>query len=242
MNELILLVSHRPSFSLEIASLLQDSSSAWNLRVASESAALFSLVRKAQPKVVLISHELPDFSRDELIEQILRLSPATRILILAPDANLVDIRSAIKKGVAGYLLRAEAQTDLVLAVSQLINGHFYASRSILLMIFSDYHASLVETGLSAHIPLSPRERQVLQCIAEGCGRKAIALQLNIGVRSVETYRRRLTAKTGCKTTSEFRQYAQQEGYAANVQFALLGGRHGQPATTRSSSAPGEYST
>ena len=61
-------------------------------------------------------------------------------------------------------------------------------------------------------PLSQRERQVLQSIAVGYSRKEIAIKLNIGVRSVETYRRRLQDKTGCQTREQFKQYAAREGF------------------------------
>jgi DNA-binding NarL/FixJ family response regulator len=147
-------------------------------------------VEKCHPDVVLMDIMMPELDGLGAAVQVAAISPGTRVIILSMNAGADSVLGAMRAGAAGYLLKDVSPAELELALRAVARGQTYlcpaASRHVI--------AGYVHGANSAASPLerlTPRQREVLQLIAQGCTTKEIARKLKIGLKTAETHRSQL---------------------------------------------------
>jgi DNA-binding NarL/FixJ family response regulator len=146
------------------------------------------LIAKHRPDVALLDIGMPGLSGLEVAKRASDESPRTKIVILSMHADATYVTQALRAGVAGYLLKGAAVSELPLAFQAVMRGETYltpkVSRSVVEGFLRDTEPVPVE-GLTA------RQREILQMIAEGHSTKEIARVLNVSIKTIETHRSRL---------------------------------------------------
>lgn len=169
------------------------------------------LVADAAPHVVLMDLTMPGMNGTEATQRLLTASPGVRVLILSMHKDKRFVSQAFRAGARGYLLKDCASAELVQAVRRVAAGEMYVCHGIIGVVMDDYVTRLPESLTQPEIPLTPREREVLQLIAEGNNAKNVAYLLNINVKTVDTHRQQIMKKLKMRSVVELTKYAIREG-------------------------------
>jgi len=153
------------------------------------------LVKRLAPDVLVMDIAMPRLNGLQAIGQIRTLGVATQVVVLSMYSDETLVRQALRKGARGYLLKRSVAEELLLAIRAANRGDIYLSPAISRAIVTDLLRLEDDAKvLSPFERLTPREREVLQLIAEGHTNTAIAQILNISVKTVEKHRRNLMSK------------------------------------------------
>lgn len=166
------------------------------------------LASKMCPDVAVMDIAMPLLNGIEATQQICSACPHTKVAILSIHFTSVHIQRALQAGAMGYLLKESAGEEVVEAIRAVHAGQRYLSKKIAESVVEDY---VRRTGDDVLQGLSPRERQVLQLIAEGKTSADAAQLLYLSVKTVETYRSRLMQKLGLKDMASLVKFAIQHG-------------------------------
>jgi DNA-binding NarL/FixJ family response regulator len=174
---------------------------------AEDGAEAVRLVKRLSPDIALLDIAMPNLNGIDAAREIQRASPDTRTILLTMFSEDHRLLEALRAGVSGYLLKTRAVEDLVRAIRDVTRGGVYLSRGLSRDVVDAY---LARKPL-ATIELSPRERQVLQLVAEGKTTKEVASLLGVGVKTAESHRGRIMAKLNIHETAGLVRYAIREG-------------------------------
>jgi DNA-binding NarL/FixJ family response regulator len=166
------------------------------------------LATKLNPNVAVMDIAMPLLNGIEATQQITSTCPHTRVMVLSIHFTSVHIQRALQAGAMGYLLKESAGEEVVEAIRTVHEGRRYLSRKIAETVVEDY---VRQGGGDVLEGLSPRERQVLQLIAEGKTSAEAAQILFLSVKTVETYRSRFMQKLGLKDMTALVKFAIQHG-------------------------------
>ena len=186
-----------------------------DIKVVGEAGTGREAVQKARelnPDIVIMDIAVPELNGIEATQQISRLLPATRIIILSMHSTTEHVMRALKAGAQGYLLKESTGAELMDAVRAVSAGHRYMSQKISDILIDKYvdhpDKRLAENPLDC---LSPREREILPLVAEGKTSLEIAQIIFLSPKTVETYRSRLMQKLGIKNIPDLIKFAIQQG-------------------------------
>lgn len=171
-----------------------------------DGAHAVALAEERRPSVAVLDIEMPGLGGIEAAEQIRRVSPQTRVLILTMHDDPSLARAAAAAGAVGFLVKQAVGTDLITAIQTLAEGRSYFSVSI-----APPQDGPPGRPLDGPLDLSPREQQVLGFLALGYTNKEIAAQLDISDRTVGTYRMRLAEKLGLRSRADIVRFALEVG-------------------------------
>ena len=159
------------------------------------------MIERMGPDVAILDITMPGLSGLEVAARARRASPRTRTIVLSMHAGESYVAQALRAGVSGYLLKDSAAAELLLALSAVMRGETYLDPAISRHVVDGFlHGSLGEADPLAG--LTPRQREILQLIAEGKANKEIASDLNLAVKTAEAHRaRRLGIHCGGPRTS-----------------------------------------
>jgi DNA-binding NarL/FixJ family response regulator len=164
---------------------------------------------KLKPDIFLLDIGMPNLNGLDAARQILAVVPDARILILTVhDAEQV-VREVLAAGARGFLLKSDAGRDLVAAVEALQQGRtFFTSKVEQMMVDGYLHP---QEEASGQCVLTPREREVIQLVAEGKTTKEVATALNLSVKTAETHRTNLMRKLDLHSVADLTLYAVRNG-------------------------------
>lgn len=165
-----------------------------------------ALAKKLAPRLVIMDISMKALNGIEATAQILALSPGTRVLILSMHTTEDFVRRALKAGAAGYLVKDSAPLELRMAIEAVLRNETYLSSRISKGLVS----GLLEGRDGADTTfdsLSPRQREVLQLIAEGLSTKEIAFALQVSGKTIETHRAALMDRLGIRDVAGLVIYA-----------------------------------
>jgi DNA-binding NarL/FixJ family response regulator len=177
---------------------------------AADGLALLGLVAQVQPHLVLMDIAMPGLNGLEATARLIRDWPEVRVLILSMHQNEEYVREALRHGAAGYLLKDAAPMELELAIKAVLRGDTYLSPAVSKGVLSDYVARL-RSGEPQSTQLTPRQREVLQLIAEGLSTKDIARRLDLSVKTVDTHRSQLMKQLDIHEVTGLVRYAMRVG-------------------------------
>ena len=157
---------------------------------AGDGREALRLIEEQSPDVAIVDITMPGLSGLEVAARAKRVSPATRVIILSMHAGEAYVAHALRAGVAGYLLKDSAAAELALALRAVRRGETYLSPAISKHVVGGFlHRTRGEADPLAL--LTPRQREILQLIAEGKANKVIAADLGLSVKTVEAHRAQL---------------------------------------------------
>jgi DNA-binding NarL/FixJ family response regulator len=183
-----------------------------DIRVIGDAANGRQAVRLAlqlHPDVVIMDIAMPEMNGIEATQQIHDMSPATQVLILSMHSTTEHIFRALQAGARGYLLKDSAGAEVVEAVRAVHAGRRYLSQKIASAVLDDYISE--RHRASPLDSLSPRERQILQLVAEGKSSAEAAAMLFLSPKTVDTYRSRMMQKLGIGDLPGLVKFAIQHG-------------------------------
>jgi DNA-binding NarL/FixJ family response regulator len=178
---------------------------------AADGRALLELVRTAPPDIVVLDVSMPGMNGIEATRRIRSLSATTRVIILSMHSDRRFVVESIKAGASGYLLKDDGFDELVRAIGLVMDGHLVLAPGLAEAMLQDYIAVSDAPVASAFGRLSPREREVLQLVAEGHSTREIAAQLSVSVKTVETVRQHVMDKLDLHSIADLTKYAVREG-------------------------------
>jgi DNA-binding NarL/FixJ family response regulator len=168
------------------------------------------LVSKAadlKPDVVVLDIGMPLLNGLDAGQQVKDQRPETRIIFLTQNQDPHLAAEAFRRKASGYLLKNSAATELVTAIREAMKGRTYVSPLIAEMMLS----RLSDPTQKDRVDLTPRQREVLQLLAEGKSMKEVATILNLSIRTVEFHKQRIMEVLDLKTNAELVRYAVKEG-------------------------------
>jgi len=169
------------------------------------------LARELTPDVIIMDVAMPDLNGIEATRQIVAEFPTIKVIALSMHDDRRFVLNMIKAGAQGYLLKDNTFKDLAKAIRVVVTNKTYLSNEIADIVVKDYLATSTSEESSAFSLLSPREREVLQLIAEGKTTNQVAEHLHVSIKTVETHRAQLMAKLKVKGVAELTKYAIREG-------------------------------
>ncbi|MDB4878359.1 MAG: DNA-binding response regulator [Gemmatimonadetes bacterium] len=181
---------------------------------AEDGQGACAAAKRFTPDVLIMDLSMPGMSGTEALVHVRRDCPDVKVLVLTVHEEGVYLTQVLKAGASGYVLKRAAAAELIRAVRTVAAGRTYVDAGI-----SDV---LVESYLDAHVTadrdttesLSRRERDVLVRIASGFSNKAIATELGLSVKTVETYKSRFSEKLGLTSRVDIVRYAIRRGWLA----------------------------
>ncbi len=193
-----------------IRSLLENESDMVVIGEAEDGHTAVKLVKQLDPDVVLMDIAMPLLNGIEATRQIKRDNPRTKVLILTMHENEEYIRQLLAVGAVGYILKDAAARELLGAIRAVHRGEAVLSPAITRLVIEDYlrWGDLQPENDSSG--LSPREREVLQLVAEGYTNKQIAEILSISIKTVQTHRLNMMSKLDLHDRGELIKYAIQK--------------------------------
>jgi DNA-binding NarL/FixJ family response regulator len=177
---------------------------------AGDGLQLLEMVEKLQPQVVLMDIAMPRLNGLEATSRLVKAWPSIRVLILSMHQNAEYVRQALRQGAVAYLLKDAAPLELELALRAVLRGETYLSPAVSKGVVSDYVHRLRSEEQPVD-PLTPRQREVLQLIAEGQSTKEIARRLDLSVKTVETHRTQLMKQLDIHEVAGLVRYAVRAG-------------------------------
>ena len=177
---------------------------------AGEGREALEMIGTIRPDVALLDIGMPGMNGLEVARRAAEASPRTRVIILSMHAEDSYVRQALRAGVAGYLLKGAAVSELPLALQSVMRGETYLTPRVSQVVVSE----MLRDGPSEADPLqllTDRQREILQLIAEGKSTKEIASVLDVSIKTVETHRARLMERLGIKDVAGLTRFAIKAG-------------------------------
>ncbi len=174
---------------------------------AADGREATQLAQELEPDVAVLDLAMPLLNGLDAAREITRASRRTKTIVVTVHTADQYVLAALQAGVRGYVLKSQATAELVQAIQEVMRGGRYLSPGISEAVVQAY---LAKTDLPAD-PLTPREREVLQLIAEGKRTKDIAGLLGVSVKTVESHRTRLMEKLDIRQTAGLVRYAIRRG-------------------------------
>jgi DNA-binding NarL/FixJ family response regulator len=206
MSGQVLIVDDHPLIRQGLRSLLEKH----GFTVVGEAAdgrEATQLAQELEPDVAVLDLAMPLLNGLDAAREITRTSRRTKTILVTIHTADQYVLEALRAGVRGYVLKSQATAELVQAIQEVIRGGRYLSPGISEAVVQAY---LAKTDLPAD-PLTPREREVLQLIAEGKTTKDIAGLLGVSVKTIESHRVRLMEKLDIRQTAGLVRYAIRRG-------------------------------
>jgi DNA-binding NarL/FixJ family response regulator len=181
---------------------------------SSNGREALDLIKATPPDVVLMDITMAEMNGLVATAQITHDFPQVRILMLSMHATKEYVTQALQAGASGYLLKDAAPTELELAIRSVMRGEKYLSPAVSTHVIADYLqrttgaiTSRADTEISSTTPLTLRQREILQLIAEGNTTKEIAAKLTLSVKTVETHRTQLMERLDIHDIAGLVRYA-----------------------------------
>jgi DNA-binding NarL/FixJ family response regulator len=184
---------------------------------APNGIAALKLISESRPDIALIDISMPGLNGIALARRLAVEAPSVRIIVLTLHEDRAFLKQALDADVRGYLLKRSAAENLVQAVRVVVTGGLYVDPAIVDRVFTTSSQRAGRQNPRSLMPdLTDREAEVLKLTALGFTNKETARRLDVGVKSVETYKARALEKLGLSTRAELVRYAAAQGWLADI--------------------------
>jgi len=176
---------------------------------AGDGRQAVAMTKELKPDVVILDISMPLLNGMEATRQILKDRPQTKVLVLTMHESDPLIREVLDAGARGYILKTDAGRDLVTAVESLRRNKTFFTSRVSQMILDGFLKgdTRPQEAEQRGIRLTPRQREIVQLLAEGKSSKEVAVVLNLSVKTAETHRANIMRKLDCHSVSEVVRYA-----------------------------------
>lgn len=179
---------------------------------ADNGRAAWLSAKKLQPHVVVMDVSMPDLNGAQATKRLKQSCPDVKVLALTAHEDKGYLRHLLEAGASGFLLKRAVTAELIRAIRVVATGGAYIDPTVAGKVLSSLMRQPSTKNALERSDLSERETEVLRQIAWGYSNKEIATQLDISIKTVETYKARLTEKLELKTRAEIVRYAVQQGW------------------------------
>jgi DNA-binding NarL/FixJ family response regulator len=176
---------------------------------AADGRTAVELARTLAPDVVVMDVGMTDLNGIEAARRLRSESPKSRVIALSTHSDRRYVLGMLEAGAVGYIVKVSAYDELRQAVRAVASGQTYLSPQIADLVVGARVAR--SAAGTAKAPLAPREREVLQLIAEGHSSRDVARRLHISAQTVETHRRNIMQKLDLHSVADLTRYAIREG-------------------------------
>jgi DNA-binding NarL/FixJ family response regulator len=211
-----------------LRSLLESQPDMQVVAEAADGRQAVEMARDLSPDVVVMDVAMPQLNGIEATRQIFASEPTMKVVALSMHSDRRYVSEALKAGASGYVLKDGAFDELITAIRSVVADRVYLSPRVAGVVVDDYVRRLPTRGArpdaahpgtddgfgsrrGAFDTLTPREREVLQLMAEGYATKEVAHRLHVSVKTVETHRRQIMDKLDMHSVAELTKYAIREG-------------------------------
>ena len=163
------------------------------------------------PNVVVMDISMPDLNGIDATRRIKERSPGIQVLALSAHADRRFVTGILAAGAAGYILKDSAFEELCRAIHTVAGKQVYLSPAVAGGVVAASLGLTPANGAPGAAALTPRQREVLQLLAEGMNTKRMAARLHVSVKTVETHRAQIMQKLDCQSVAELTKYAIREG-------------------------------
>lgn len=179
---------------------------------ADNGRAAVEMIEQLDPDLIIMDIGMPELNGIDATRQIVERHPYIKVIALSIHADVDYVVEMLRAGAKGYLLKDSALEELHLAIRSVVDGQTYLAQRLATQVYDDYvHRIGTQREPSAYDILSPRDRGIIQLLAEGYTSKEIAERLSLAVSSVETYRSQIMAKLNLHSIAALTKYAIREG-------------------------------
>ena len=217
MNDYTIIIADDHALMREgIRSMLNEVKGLAVIGEAGDGLELLKLLKNKPSHMVMLDISMPGMRGIEVAREIHALYPGIHILMLSMHKSEEFLSMALAAGARGYLLKEDTGDELLNAVQRIRKGETYLSRT-LASLFPSAIISICRGNHKDKVgPLTPRERQVLQMIAEGKTDRQISEELCISIRTVHRHHANIRNKLNLKRTADLVRYALSQGYLSNL--------------------------
>jgi DNA-binding NarL/FixJ family response regulator len=178
---------------------------------ADDGRSALDAIQRQPTDVVIMDIAMPGLNGIEATRQIRQRYPDIKVIALSMHSDRRFLIGMLQAGANGFLLKDSASEELITAIRAVREGHAYVSPRITTVLVEDLLRRQAPSAPAPSPLLTPREREVLQLIAEGKSTKEIAEVLRVSVKTVESYRLKIMAKLDLHSVAELTKYAVREG-------------------------------
>mgnify|MGYP001181843501 CR=1 FL=1 len=176
-----------------------------------DGRALVEAAERLRPDVILIDISMPLLNGMDAARQIKKSVPDAKLLFLTMHASPVFATEALQVGAMGYLLKQSAASELLQAIETVLKGQTYLTPSITRPVLDSMATHKPRMLKKSLMQLTPRQREVLQLVAEGKNTKDIAVLLNLSIKTVEFHKTRIMMQLNLHSALELAKFAIAEG-------------------------------
>ena len=209
-NIRVLLVDDHHLVRTGMRSLMQAMSDITVVGESGDGRAALELLTSLQPNIVLMDIAMPELNGLEATSRIAKEFPETRVIILSMHASEEYVLQALRAGASGYLVKNAAPEELELAIRAVARGETYLSPAISRHVVEELLGRST-TSTNPVDALTPRQREILQLIAEGKSTKQIAASLSVSVKTVESHRAQLMERLDIRDVAGLVRFAIRHG-------------------------------
>lgn len=206
----LLLADDHTLFREGVRSLLSRIADVTVVAETGDGREALDLIERHRPDVALLDITMPGMNGLEVATRTARSSPRTRVVILSMHASEAYVAQALRAGIAGYLLKDVAATELEAALRAVARGETYLSPAISRQVVEGF-LGRAQPEPDPLAGLTGRQREILQLIAEGKSTKEIAAALAVGIKTVETHRAKLMERLGIHDVAGLVRFAIRAG-------------------------------
>jgi DNA-binding NarL/FixJ family response regulator len=207
----VLLVEDHELVRSGIRALLESTGEAQVVGEANNGRRAIEVARELNPDIVLMDLAMSELNGIDATRQLIALMPDVKVIMLSMHADEQYLFEALKAGARGYVLKQGAFGELSTAIRDVMSGKNYLSPSLSPLVMGDYVRRAKGDFSAAGATLSPREREVIQLIAEGNTSAEVAERLHISVRTVDSHRHNIMEKLQIKSIAGLTKFAIKSG-------------------------------
>ena len=173
---------------------------------ATDGKEALEKVAQLSPDVLILDLNMPELNGLEVTRRVHTMCPQVEVLVLTVQDSEQAMKQALEAGARGYMLKSDAGDKLLTAIESVRRHHLFLSSQTFRMLHGS-SAPLAKDDVTPKQPLSPRERQILQLLAEGKSTKEVATALDITIKTAETHRSNIMRKLDLHHVTELVRYA-----------------------------------
>lgn len=183
------------------------------LGVVEDGRALVEEAKRLRPDVIVTDISMPELNGIDALQQMKKNQPGVKVVFLTMHRDVAYARRALEAGAMGYVLKHSAPAELVSAIRAALNGQTYITPELAGEVFHAIRHEPREAGNLAD-KLTPRQREILQLLAEGRSAKEVAAKLAISVRTVEFHKYQMMEDLHLHNSAELIHFAIKQGIVA----------------------------